>query len=148
LATSLDNLTWPDSNFHSPLLALPGTAVVEGPRFTDYATATQQLEQYCQQLQNIAAERRPAWIVIVDDARFAAKTLNNFLWVTFTRSNPARDIYGTHAFTEFKHWGCQDTLIIDARIKPHHAPPLVEDPMITARVDAIAAKGLPISKYL
>ena len=33
-------------------------------------------------------------IVIVDDTEFAARTLNNFLWVTFTRSNPAADMYG------------------------------------------------------
>lgn len=148
LASSLESFSWPDSLFRTPSLALPGTVTLEGPRFTDYTTATQQLENYCEQLKSIDASRRPAWIVIVDDAKFASKTLNNFLWVTFTRSNPARDIYGTHAFTEFKHWGCDETLIIDARIKPHHAPPLIEDPTITARVDAIAARGLPISKYL
>jgi 4-hydroxy-3-polyprenylbenzoate decarboxylase len=32
-------------------------------------------------------------------------------------------------------------LIIDARLKPHHAPPLVEDPAVSKRVDALAAKG-------
>lgn len=148
LATSLESLSWPESEYHSPALALPGTIAIEGPKFTDYATASKQVERFAEQLQSVPVERRPAWIVIVDDSQFAAKTLNNFLWVTFTRSNPARDIYGTHAFTEFKHWGCQETLIIDARIKPHHAPPLVEDPAITAKVDAIAARGLPISKYL
>ncbi len=31
-----------------------------------------------------------------------------------------------------KHWGCRGPLIIDARIKPQHAPPLVEDPHIDA----------------
>lgn len=148
LATSLETLSWPDCEYHSPALALPGTIAIEGPKFTDYASASKQVERFAEQLQSVPVERRPAWIVIVDDSQFAAKTLNNFLWVTFTRSNPARDIYGTHAFTEFKHWGCQETLIIDARIKPHHAPPLVEDPAITAKVDAIAARGLPISKYL
>ena len=32
-------------------------------------------------------------------------------------------------------------MIIDARIKPHHAPPLVEDPEITKRVDNLCTKG-------
>ena len=32
-------------------------------------------------------------------------------------------------------------LFVAARSKPHHAPPLVEDPRITARVDALFAKG-------
>ena len=80
-------------------------------------------------------------IVLVDDAEFTARSLDNFLWVTFTRSNPAADIDGIGAFTEQKHWGCAGSLIIDARIKPHHAPPLLEDPAITRRVDALAAPG-------
>ena len=59
----------------------------------------------------------------------------NFLWVTFTRSNPAADIDGIGAFIDQKHWGCTGPLVIDARIKPHHAPPLVDDPEIERRVD-------------
>ncbi|HPN20018.1 MAG TPA: UbiD family decarboxylase, partial [Chitinophagales bacterium] len=62
-------------------------------------------------------------IVICDDADFLAADFNNFLWVTFTRSNPSHDIYGINERYENKHWCC-DTLIIDARIKPHHAPVL------------------------
>ena len=80
-------------------------------------------------------------IVLVDDAEFTARTLNNFLWVTFTRSNPAADIAGIAAFISQKHWGCRGSLVIDARIKPHHAPPLVEDAAVTRRVDALAAPG-------
>jgi 4-hydroxy-3-polyprenylbenzoate decarboxylase len=83
-------------------------------------------------------------IVIVDDADFAARSLNNFLWVTFTRSDPAADVHGVGAFMEQKHWGCTGPLIIDARRKPHHAPPLVEDPAVTKRVDALAAQGGPL----
>ena len=87
-------------------------------------------------------------LVLVDDSEFAARTLNNFLWVTFTRSNPAADVHGFSAFTEQKHWGCAGPLVIDARIKPHHAPPLVEDPAITARVDALATRGGPLHGVL
>jgi 4-hydroxy-3-polyprenylbenzoate decarboxylase len=87
-------------------------------------------------------------IVLVDDDEFASKSLKNWLWVTFTRSNPAIDIDGVHAFTDFKHWGCKGPLLIDARIKPHHAPPLMEDPEVTAKVDAMAARGGAIAKYL
>ena len=71
-------------------------------------------------------------------------TLNNLLWVTFTRSNPAADVHGVGAFTRQKHWGCTGPLVIDARIKPHHAPPLEEDPAVTRRVDALAAPGGPL----
>ena len=50
--------------------------------------------------------------------------------------------------TEHKHWGCRGALVIDARIKPHHAPPVVEDPEVTRRVDALAARGGRLAKYL
>ena len=83
-------------------------------------------------------------IVVVDDADFTARTLNNFLWVTFTRSNPATDIHGFDQFVEHKHWGCRGPLVIDARIKPHHAAPLVEDPAVTKRVDQLGAPGGPL----
>jgi 4-hydroxy-3-polyprenylbenzoate decarboxylase len=29
-------------------------------------------------------------------------------------------------------------------MKPHHAPPLVEDPSVSRRVDALAAPGGPL----
>ncbi|MFM8581334.1 MAG: 3-octaprenyl-4-hydroxybenzoate carboxy-lyase, partial [Planctomycetaceae bacterium] len=79
---------------------------------------------------------------------FTARTLNNFLWVTFTRSDPARDIDGVGASIVQKHWGCSGPLVIDARIKPHHAPPLVEDPAVTRRIDALAARGGPLARWL
>ncbi len=87
-------------------------------------------------------------IVLVDDAEFTARTRNNFLWVTFTRSNPASDIDGIESFIESKHWGCRGSLVIDARIKPHHAPPLIEEPEVTRRVDRLAAPGGPLAGIL
>ncbi len=80
-------------------------------------------------------------IVLCDDASFTAATLNNFLWVTFTRCNPANDIYGVDEFVENKHWGCNGSLIIDARIKPHHAPILEKNIDVEKRVDRLFEKG-------
>jgi len=65
--------------------------------------------------------------VLCDDAGFVAGTINNFVWVSFTRSNPSHDIYGINSFTEHKHWGCKGPMIIDARLKKHHAPELIKD---------------------
>jgi 4-hydroxy-3-polyprenylbenzoate decarboxylase len=31
--------------------------------------------------------------------------------------------------------------VIDARLKPHHAPPLIDDPAIEKRVDALGVEG-------
>ncbi|MDB5124382.1 MAG: 3-octaprenyl-4-hydroxybenzoate carboxy-lyase [Mucilaginibacter sp.] len=80
-------------------------------------------------------------MVLCDDAAFTAQNINNFVWVTFTRSNPSHDIYGINSFTEHKHWGCKGPLIIDARIKPHHAPVLEKDPLIEKLVDKMGEKG-------
>ena len=82
--------------------------------------------------------------MLADDSDFTAHKLRNFLWVTFTRSNPAADISGIGATIQQKHWGCAGSLVIDATIKPHHAPPLIEDPEITRRVDRLFATGGPL----
>ena len=54
---------------------------------------------------------------LADDSQFVAESLRNFLWVTFTRTNPATDIHGIDEFTADKHWGCRGPLIFDARTK-------------------------------
>ena len=87
-------------------------------------------------------------LVVVDDSDFAAADLANFLWVTFTRSNPAADVHGVEASTHHKHWGCAGPLVIDARLKPHHAPPVEEDPAVTARIDDLCRSGGPLAAIL
>ena len=64
-----------------------------------------------------------ALITLVDDVEFVSQDFSNWLWVTFTRSNPAIDIYGLNSEVINKHFSCK-VPIIDARIKPHHAPVL------------------------
>jgi 4-hydroxy-3-polyprenylbenzoate decarboxylase len=127
-------LRLPDG-FGEPRVCLPGVLAVQAP------ASRGQSEDFCEAFSPSDAINAFPLIVLVDDAAFTARTLNNFLWVTFTRSNPAADIAGIGAFTWQKHWGCHGSLVIDARIKPHHAPPLVEDPAVTKRVDALAAPG-------
>jgi len=80
-------------------------------------------------------------LVLCDDAGFTAETVNNFVWVTFTRSNPSHDVHGIGSFIEHKHWGCRGPLVIDARRKPHHAPPLERDPAVERRVDRLGERG-------
>jgi 4-hydroxy-3-polyprenylbenzoate decarboxylase len=83
-------------------------------------------------------------VTLVDDADFCAHDLSNWLWAVFTRSNPATDVWGAGATIYRKHFGCTGPLVIDARWKPHMAPPLEEDPAVTKRVDALAARGGPL----
>ena len=122
-------------------LAIPGVLVVQGPRFSEYDQATKELAALSERLDKSGDFPGIALIILADDADFAAANLGNFLWVTFTRSNPSHDIHGVGSFVEHKHWGCRKSLIIDARLKPHHAPPLLEDPSVAKRVDSLAANG-------
>jgi len=81
-------------------------------------------------------------LVLTDDSAFAAANVNNFVWTTFTRANPSHDIYGVDPFVQHKHWGCRGPLLIDSRIKLHHAPPLITDRGVEERVDRLFAKGI------
>jgi len=121
-------------------LAMPGVVCISAPVYTTAQEAVGQISALDAQLSNTPLDG-VAIIVICDDANFTAKTLNNYLWVTYTRSNPSHDIYGIGAFTQNKHWGCTGPLVIDARIKPHHAPVLIKDEAVEKRVDQLFEKG-------
>ncbi len=138
------NLRLPDG-FSKPRLALPGLLLLQGPACTQYQPgADRDIELLTMHLEKDNPLNRFPLVLIVDDSAFCAAALNNWLWVAFTRSNPAADIYGIDSATHAKHWGCSGALIIDARIKPQHAPPLIDDPQIEKQVDALGAKGGPL----
>jgi 4-hydroxy-3-polyprenylbenzoate decarboxylase len=130
--------------FSDPRSCLPGILTVNAPRYR-VSDGPAEMESALRRFAEFYETGDPIntlpLIVLVDDSEFATKSLKNFLWVTFTRANPAVDIAGIGATTWQKHWGCRGALVIDARIKPHHAPPLVEDPAIARRVEALAAPG-------
>ncbi len=153
------------AGFADPHLCLPGVIAVRGPAIEPrprleqagdaaiWAGAAEapwgaDVERLCAAL--ATSDELDPWplVVVCDDPAFAAASLENFLWTTFTRSNPAADVHGAGATVRQKHWGCRGPLVIDARIKPHHAPAVVEDPAVTARVDRLAAAGGPLSRWL
>lgn len=144
LATEIPSELSLPAGFSDPRIALPGIMTVKAPVFENPQQGEQSAEAFAQFLTSAGITGDIAIIVLTEDSEFAAQKLNNFLWITFTRSNPSHDIYGVGSFTDHKHWGCTGPLIIDARIKPHHAPPLIEDPEITRKVDQLAAKGGPL----
>ena len=154
------------AGFANPRVCLPGVVAVNGPRIEPRpqlgcsgneatiwhlaadAPWAADAERLCA---GIDADHPLAdWplVVIVDDSDFTAATLENFLWITFTRSNPAADVHGVGAVVRQKHWGCRGPLVIDARLKPHHAPPVEEDPAISSRIDALSARGGPLAGIL
>ena len=130
-------------DFKKPYLALPGTIVLEGPAFNSYAQAERDIRQLSSALEKHSPTLNKQFplFVVVDDSYFCHRSLANFLWQTFTRSNPSHDIYGVGARIENKHWGCIGPLLIDARSKPHHAPHLEEDPLVEQSVEKLAAPG-------
>ncbi len=130
-----------------PKLATRGILIVQGEAYSD-PTARLRLEATCDALKQIPGLTKFPLIVIADDSDLAARNLDNFLWTTFTRSNPATDIYGIGAFIRDKHFGCEGSLVIDARHKPHHAAGLIEAPETLAKVDARAARGGSLGRYL
>ncbi|WP_256013049.1 UbiD family decarboxylase [Desertivirga xinjiangensis] len=121
-------------------LVMPGIIALDASPYKSALESEAEVEILNQQLraQDLSGL---ALIILCDDAGFTADSINNFLWVTFTRSNPSHDIHGIDSFTEHKHWGCRGPLIIDARKKPHHAPELIKDAGVERRVDKLGEKG-------
>ena len=124
--------------FSNPKFAMPGILAIESPKFVDEKSYTE-VENFTKKMESCAAffEKHIPLTLLVDDANFTTATLNNFLWVTFTRANPSHDIHGIQDFIKNKHWGCKGGLVIDARKKPHHAPELIPDKAVSEKVDRI-----------
>lgn len=127
--------------FKHPVMALPGVLLVQAPPFDEDQASRRQVGEFADHMALSPHMEGIMLMVLVDDSEFCGRQVKNFLWVTFTRSNPSHDIYGVDGFMEFKHWGCRGALIIDARLKPHHARPLIEEPAITRRVDELGRRG-------
>lgn len=87
------------------------------------------------------------WVTVIDsdpalDASLDGQKLADFLWLTFTRSDPAQDIFGVDVSISNKHWGCSAPIIVDARIKPHHQKALTLPVEITERARRILESEL------
>lgn len=144
--TISSSMEFPDG-ISNPRVCLPGVLAIESRLETTALCEKFAQVRWAGGKADKGSEEFPL-IVVVDNAEFASGSLNNFLWVTFTRSNPASDIHGVLPFVDCKHWGCHGSLVIDARIKPHHAPPVVESEEVSRKIDALASRGGPLAKYL
>ncbi len=128
-------------------MAMPGVCMIEFPAFKSYEIAQNEIKELSCWLEHNTGEDIPMF-VLVDDVDFASANMSNFLWVTFTKSDPAKDTYGVGKVTVNKHWGCRQW-IIDARVKPHHAPELKMDQNVLKRIDQkFNHSGSPLHRYL
>lgn len=151
--SDLESLTLPQG-FKVAAIVMPGILMIEGPAtLAPNETADKSDNEKPATFAELKAslahwefrENYP-WISIIDEgaARLAANIetstnyiISDFLWLTFTRSDPAQDIYGLDETVEEKHWKCSAPMIIDARIKPHHQKQLTVPAEITAKAKQI-----------
>lgn len=150
LASEVRDLPPLPDGFGPVRLVMPGVLAISAPphrRSDDESCRLRQdgaVEQLALTLKHWPQRERFPLVVVVDDAEFCSASLNNFLWVVFTRADPARDSYGVNAATTSKHWICQSPLILDGRLKCFQAPPLEDDPAVVARVEELARAGQPL----
>ena len=134
--------------FKQATIVMPGVLTIEGPTTLDNNIETSAALDTAEAFRKLKTslahwefrENYP-WISIIDEgalgANSASNILSDFLWITFTRSDPAQDIYGLDETVEEKHWKCNAPLIIDARIKPHHQKQLTISTEIAAKAKQI-----------
>ncbi len=97
--------------FGEPMVFCPGCLVVSGPAFAAEPAAAERLAE---------APGLEAWplVVLVDDAREAARTPASFLWTVFTRFEPAADIRGRGTRRRGNLIVRGLPVVVDARMKP------------------------------
>jgi len=104
-----------------------GCLVVDGPSYREEPGAGARLA---------AAPELAAWplLVLVDDARRTCGGTARFLWTTFTRFEPAADLYAASSRVERHHLVYTGPIVIDARMKPSYPAELFCDPETAALV--------------
>jgi 3-polyprenyl-4-hydroxybenzoate decarboxylase len=105
----------------------PGCLVIGGPAFTDEPGAAARFAPH------------PAFatwplVVLTDEPERAAASAMNFLWTTFTRFEPAADLYAAATEVVRHHLSYRAPILIDARRKPGFPAELFCDPETAATV--------------
>ena len=142
----LKSLTLPEG-FKRASIAMKGILLLEGPAFTIAENATENfsaIDDLKASLGRWAFRENYPWVSVIDEGALDTNNiLNDFLWLTFTRSDPAQDIYGLDETVSDKHWKCNAPLIIDARVKPHHQETLtVSDDIKTKAKQILKEAGV------
>ena len=88
-----------------------GCLVAGAPPYADEAGAAQRFASH-------PAFANWPLVVITDEPARAARSPMNFLWTTFTRFEPAADIYASSSRVVRHHLAYTAPIVIDARMKP------------------------------
>jgi UbiD family decarboxylase len=105
----------------------PGCLVVEIPAYASDA-------QCIKELAKIPQLKDWPLIVAVDHAKKATASSSAFLWTTFTRFDPAGDIYSAGSSLARNKPVYESPIVIDARMKPWYPDELFCDPETARRV--------------
>ena len=105
----------------------PGCLVVGGPSYETEPGAAARFAQH------------PAFadwplVVLSDEPKRAAKSAMNFLWTTFTRFEPAADLYAASTEVVRHHLSYKPPIAIDARMKPWYPKELFADEQTASTV--------------
>jgi hypothetical protein len=73
-------------------------------------------------------------LVLTDEPERAARSAVNFLWTTFTRFEPARDIHASSVALVRHHVSYTPPVVVDARLKPGFPAELFCAPDVAATV--------------
>ena len=136
------------SGFENPKVVIPGILILQGPRWQASSTMSiPSIQAFCDEFTTQSPINQFPLIVVVDSVD-SCDSVGDLIWRMVTKSNPAADIGGIEATIERKHWGCKGSLVIDARQKEHHAPPLIPDADVCKRIDALASRGGELGRFL
>jgi 3-polyprenyl-4-hydroxybenzoate decarboxylase len=104
-----------------------GCLVVEGASFKDDPDLATRLAR-----EQVFADWQ---IVVIHDDAPVARSAPDFLWATWTRFEPASDLYAAATTVERHHLAYRAPIVIDARMKPGYPDELIVRPDIAELVD-------------
>jgi len=113
--------------FDRPNIFCPGCLVVSGPEARQEPEAAQRLSQ-------AASLKNWPLVILVDDSEKTTRSTINFLWTTFTRFEPAADVYAASITLVRNQPSYIPPIVIDARLKPGFPKELFCDPDTAAKV--------------
>ena len=124
--------------FSKATIVMPGVILLESSATFDASSKAERFADLKAALARWDFRENYPWISVINEGTLSTdNVLSDFLWLTFTRSDPAQDIYGLDETICDKHWKCKAPLIIDARVKPQHQKQLTVSAEIKARAKLI-----------
>lgn len=131
------------TGFEDPVVFCPGALCVKGPAY-DESVGVRFIEP--NHAPTILAQHKGLvnWpmVFLLDDAKEAVKSPEDFIWHVFTRFEPAADVYAKDTHVNRFHIGLTPPIVIDCRLKPWYPGVLVSDPDIIKKATRILEKSL------